>query len=74
MKKLSIRKKEDSKETVMNLNNYGIEIDGEPIDGESLTSISISLDAGEVPTVTLSYMLSELEIEDIPVSIKKLTK
>lgn len=74
MKKLSIRKKEDSKGTVMNINNYSIEIDGEPVDGESLTSISISLDAGEVPTVTLSYMLSELEIEGIPVSIEKLTK
>ncbi len=74
MKKLSIRKKEYSKETVMNINNYIIEIDGEPIDGKFLTNININLDAGEVPTVTLNYRLSELMIDGIPISIEKETK
>lgn len=67
MEVLTLRRKKDASETIINTENYDIYIDGKPIDANRLLGINIDLKANAQAVVTLQYAVNEIEIDSLPI-------
>lgn len=71
--KLSIKKKPNAKDNKLCSGDYDVLIDGEPVNGEFLLGMNLSMPAGEIATLTLEYHVTELELDDLSIIATKKT-
>lgn len=69
--KLTIKRKEDAKDSSFNFVNYDFLLDGKQVDGKSLSRINLDLQAAKNPKLTLEYGITDIEINDLYPEISK---